>query len=129
MEPETSGHTTTRPSIAGTLAIASSMASCRLSRTSCGTFAVSQLVIRRQQLIREDARAANLGGIAQTSRHHSHQRGIFEYAVADERIQVHARGLPRSIPGDAHPILIGERQRRQQRELEDPALQRRARQP
>ena len=37
--PKRPGHTTTRPSIDGTLAIASSIASCRASRTSPGTAA------------------------------------------------------------------------------------------
>jgi len=67
-------------------------------------------------LVRGHSRRLKLARIAQSCRDQARQCLLFEHAVPRERVQVHARGLPRSVLRDARPILLGERQRRQQHE-------------
>ena len=45
-----------------------------------------------------------------------HRAVRFEHAVPGKRIEVHSRGLPRSILRNAYPVLFRERQGRQQHE-------------
>ena len=73
--------------------------------------------IRRQQLVREHPRPRDLARIAQTRRDDlTVESRLFKYTVPRERVQVHARSLPRSIPRNGRPVFPGERQRREQHE-------------
>ena len=59
MEPDTSGQTTTRPSIFGTFSMATSMASCSASRTDAGFYGAVGGLNRGEQLVREATSGAD----------------------------------------------------------------------
>ena len=92
-----------RPSIAGTLRVAISIASC------------SARAPRPARLPRPACRPPSTGTgkpvpcdgffIAQAVGDQPGELPIFEHAVPSERVQVHARHLPRSIAGDLLPVL------------------------
>ena len=93
--PRRPGRRTPGPSIAGTFAIAISIASCSASRTLAGT-AASAARVGDQQLVREaPAPARSPRGRAAAPRSISAMPVVLEHAVTRERVQVHPRHLPR----------------------------------